>query len=53
MSELGLWRHEWASRRRDLVGGIGEGRGYIGGDLLNVRYRSRSVEANDKLLDTC
>ncbi len=25
----------------------------IGGDLLNVRYRSRSVEANDKLLDTC
>ncbi len=36
MGELGLWRHEWVLGRRDSAGGIGEGRGYIGGDLLDI-----------------
>ena len=52
MSEWGFWRHERASGRRDCAGGIGEGQVYMGGKLLDVRYRSRSVEANNKLLDT-
>ena len=52
MGELGLWRHGWALRRTDIVGDIGEDGGYIGDVLLDIKYRSRGVDANDKLVDT-